>query len=205
MLYDDDEYYLGGVLAELLAREGRQVTIVTEAAYVSAWSVNTMDQPRIQRRLLELGVGIELSHAVVGATGRRGAHRVRLHRAPARRSPAMRSCSSPHACRTTAWARSCSRAAASGRPPASQSVRIVGDAYAPSTIAAAVWDGHRFAEELDGPEPDDAVPYRREVTELQPVVHTVAMTAAVNPTARQPPSLRVARARSSRSTARPRC
>ena len=49
------------------------------------------------------------------------------------------------------------------------SVRIVGDAYAPSTIAAAVWDGHRYAEELDGPEPGDQVPYRREVTELQPV------------------------------------
>src|SRR5579862_3241550 len=68
VLYDDDEYYVGGVLAELLAREGRQVTIVTEAAYVSAWSVNTMDQPRIQRRLLELGVSIELSHAVVVTT-----------------------------------------------------------------------------------------------------------------------------------------
>ena len=50
------------------------------------------------------------------------------------------------------------------------SVRIVGDAYAPGTIASAVWDGHRFAEELDGPEPGDAVPFRREVTELLPVV-----------------------------------
>ena len=31
-----------------------------------------------------------------------------------------------------------------------QSVRAVGDAYCPGTIAAAVWDGRRYAEELDG-------------------------------------------------------
>ena len=35
VLFDDDHYYLGGVLAELLAREGRRVTLVTPAARVS--------------------------------------------------------------------------------------------------------------------------------------------------------------------------
>ena len=41
----------------------------------------------------------------------------------------------------------------------------MGDAWAPSTIAAAVWAGHRYAEELDEP-PLPEVPFRREVTEL---------------------------------------
>ena len=31
-----------------------------------------------------------------------------------------------------------------------RSVRAVGDAWAPGTIATAVWDGRRYAEELDG-------------------------------------------------------
>ena len=110
---------MGGVLAELLAREGRQVTLVTPAAHVSAWTMNTMEQPRIQRRLLELGVTLELSHTLVGRDRRRGAHRVRVHRRASVSSAATRSCSSPRACRTTASARSCSRAAASGRRPAS--------------------------------------------------------------------------------------
>jgi len=42
-------------------------------------------------------------------------------------------------------------------------VRAVGDAWAPSTIAAAVYAGHRYAEELDDPSPP---PARREVAQL---------------------------------------
>jgi len=47
------------------------------------------------------------------------------------------------------------------------SVRGIGDAWAPGTIAAAVWSGRRFAEEFDADlPPNDHVPFRREVTEL---------------------------------------
>ena len=45
----------------------------------------------------------------------------------------------------------------------------IGDAYAPGTIATAVWDGRRYAEELDGEPHGDAVPFRREVVELAPL------------------------------------
>jgi dimethylamine/trimethylamine dehydrogenase len=56
-------------------------------------------------------------------------------------------------------------AAAEGGPE----VRAVGDALAPGTIAAAVWDGRRYAEDLqdalaaDG----DRVPFRREIIALR--------------------------------------
>ena len=40
----------------------------------------------------------------------------------------------------------------------------IGDCLAPSTIAAAVYDGHRFARELDNPPEPDGVPFRREYT-----------------------------------------
>src|ERR1700727_1706913 len=53
-IYDDDHYYMGGVLAELLVRAGRRVTLVTPAVCASSWTTNTMEQHRIQRRLLEL-------------------------------------------------------------------------------------------------------------------------------------------------------
>ena len=43
-----------------------------------------------------------------------------------------------------------------------KSVKRVGDAFAPGLIAAAVWSGHRFARELDGPPPGD-VPFKREL------------------------------------------
>src|SRR5262249_23718759 len=58
LVYDDDHDYTAAVLAELLARAGRTVTYVTPAPRVSEWTVNTMEQHRIQQRLLELGVDI---------------------------------------------------------------------------------------------------------------------------------------------------
>ena len=47
------------------------------------------------------------------------------------------------------------------------SVRAIGDAWAPGTIAAAVWSGRRYAEEFDAELPgNDVVPFRREITRL---------------------------------------
>ena len=44
-------------------------------------------------------------------------------------------------------------------------VRAIGDAWCPATIAAAVWDGHRYAEQLEQPD-DREVPLLREVVRL---------------------------------------
>ncbi len=42
VLFDDDHYYLGGVLAELLVGEGYDVQFVTPSPLVSSWTVNTL-------------------------------------------------------------------------------------------------------------------------------------------------------------------
>ena len=42
----------------------------------------------------------------------------------------------------------------------------VADACAPGPIAYAVYAGHRYARELDAPDIGDAVPFKRELTEL---------------------------------------
>jgi dimethylamine/trimethylamine dehydrogenase len=44
LIYDDDHYYMGGVLAELLSRKGCQVSLVTPAPLVSYWSQYTLEQ-----------------------------------------------------------------------------------------------------------------------------------------------------------------
>ncbi len=69
LVYDDDHYYMGGVVAELLRSEGFEVEIVTPAAQVSAWTVNTMEVGKVQRRLLLAGVTLRTSAALtaVGA------------------------------------------------------------------------------------------------------------------------------------------
>src|SRR5690606_16459437 len=55
-VYDDDHYYMGSALAELLAGRGHAVTYATPAAIVSAWTAMTNEQVCVQSRLVRLGV-----------------------------------------------------------------------------------------------------------------------------------------------------
>ena len=47
-----------------------------------------------------------------------------------------------------------------------QSIRRVGDCHGPATIAAAVYEGHRYARELDTKTGPDAMPFKRERVNL---------------------------------------
>jgi len=57
-IYDDDHYFMGGALAEMLIKAGLKVILVTPASEVSAWTEYTLEQKRIQRQLIEIGVQI---------------------------------------------------------------------------------------------------------------------------------------------------
>ena len=48
-----------------------------------------------------------------------------------------------------------------------KSIKLIGDAQAPAPIAWATYAGHRYARELDMPDIGDALPFRREVTQLK--------------------------------------
>ena len=161
VVYDDDHYYLGGVLAELLAASGRQVTLATPATMVSAWTANTMEQPRIHRRLVDAGVELSLSQVLSGAD----ASGVRLACSYTGRETALSADTLVLVTARLPQDRLVGELAALESGPL---VRAIGDAYAPGTIASAVWDGHRYAQELDDPAAldRDRVPLRREVIAL---------------------------------------
>jgi dimethylamine/trimethylamine dehydrogenase len=163
VLFDDDHYYMGGVLAELLIKEGYSVALVTPSPLVSAWTVNTLESARIQKRMLELDVELHLSQTVAGTTAN-GATIECIH------TGRQRSVSADAFVSVTArfpneQLAGDLRARRSEWPTSGLlSVTAVADALAPSTIAAAVWDGHRFAEDLGVDRNNDDTPYRREVT-----------------------------------------
>jgi dimethylamine/trimethylamine dehydrogenase len=164
VVYDDDHYYIGGVLAELLAREGRHVTLVTPAARVSEWTINTMEQDRIQRRLIELDVEILTTHTI-GSAAAGTAQAVCTYSARERELPCealvMVTARDPVDQLAADLLAATDRWADAGI----SSARAVGDAWCPATIAAAVWDGRRYAEQLEQPDDRD-VPLLREVVRL---------------------------------------
>jgi dimethylamine/trimethylamine dehydrogenase len=166
VLFDDDHYYMGGVLAELLARAGRHVTLVTPAVCASSWTTNTMEQHRIQRRLLELDVEILASHAVM-ATEAGAVRTACVFTGRERTIPADAAVFVTARLPRDAVYRGLVQRRGDWADAGLKTVTAVGDCLAPATIAAAVWEGRRYAEELgERPHRGDTVPFRREVTEL---------------------------------------
>ncbi len=181
VLYDDDHYYMGSVLAELLAARGCRVAFVTPAQRPADWAWNTLEQGRIQRRLLELGAALHLSRAPVAVEA--GAVRIactftgREQRLEAAAVVMVTSRTGEDAlarelaARRDDWARAGLR-----------SVRLIGDALAPAPIAWATYAGRAYAEALDATDPGDALPFRREIAALAPPgwQHPRAMPAAAD-------------------------
>lgn len=166
VVYDDDHYYMGGAVAELLRGRGYEVSIVTPAAQVSQWTVNTFEVIKIQRRLMEKGIHRITDH-FVASVGRGGVTVADIYT----RTPRELACDAV----VMVTARlpreelylELEERRLSG---ALASVRGIGDSWAPGTIAAAVWSGRRAAEEFDAVlPPNDEVPFRREVTALAPL------------------------------------
>jgi len=58
LVYDDDHYYMGSLLAELLHQQGCDVTIATPAPQVAQWSKYTLEQGKIHQTLLKAGIDI---------------------------------------------------------------------------------------------------------------------------------------------------
>ena len=167
MLYDDDHFYMGSVIAEVLVARGCRVEFVTPATKVAEWAQNTLEQAIIMRRLLELGVSIHTSKApetigksevALGCTWS-GAH----SHLPADAVVFVTS-RQPHdglyrdlRARQSEWADAGIR-----------SLKLIGDAAAPGPIAWATYAGRRFAEELDMPDDRGDTPaFRREVAVLE--------------------------------------
>jgi dimethylamine/trimethylamine dehydrogenase len=161
VLYDDDHYYIGGVLAELLAAAGKEVTLVTPEALVSAWTANTMEQRQIHARLVAAGVTIALSQTLSTA----GPEGLRFACVYTEQETTLAADALILATARLPKDELATQLAQTGRGPA---VQAIGDALAPGTIANAVWDGHRYAEELDDPaaRDRDRIPFGREIVAL---------------------------------------
>jgi dimethylamine/trimethylamine dehydrogenase len=165
VVFDDDHYYLGAVLAEKLRLDGLDVTLVTPADRVSAWTVNTLEQHAIQKRVLDLGVEVYVNRNIV---------ELDKSRATLECTYTQRRMTVPAASVVTVTSRLPNDELArslDGLPEATGAAGIVsitsiGDCFAPSTIAAAVYAGHRHAREFDHPPSDDA-PFQRELPDLR--------------------------------------
>jgi dimethylamine/trimethylamine dehydrogenase len=161
VVYDDDHYYMGGVIAEKLRREGRQVTLVTPEESASHWTHNTLEHARIQARLLDIGVEIVASRRVAAF---RGDHVETVCVFTGRRLEIACGFVVSVTARLPDDALYLALAGDAAGPRAAgiRSVAAIGDAFAPATIAHAVHAGHRYAREIDAASFAE-IPFKREL------------------------------------------
>ncbi|MFJ8042831.1 NAD(P)-binding protein [Kitasatospora sp. NPDC096147] len=165
VVFDDDHYYMGGVLAELLADRGCEVVFVTPDSLVSSYTQNTAEQGAIQRRILERCAEVRTS-TTVGAVEPGG---VRLDCVFTGRQSTVEADAIVLVTGSlpvdglyhelTALAPEVLTGAGVRR------VVRLGDCLGPGIIAAAVHSGHLFARTLDTGL-TDWTPFRRENVEL---------------------------------------
>ena len=160
VIYDDDHYYMGNTLAEKLAADGLEVHIVTPAPEVGNWTRFTLEWPHVQAQLAQRRTAVSTFHvptsidsdhvtvanlfsgeekqiacrSVVMVAGRRA--KDDLYQELVAKGEVL----------STAGTRS---------------VAAIGDCLVPSAIVQAVFEGHRYARELDH-DSSDGVRYRVE-------------------------------------------
>ncbi|WP_171239036.1 FAD-dependent oxidoreductase [Ruegeria sp. HKCCA5763] len=163
VVYDDDQAYLGGVLADHLAQVGREVVFVTPASIVSPFTELTLEQTKVQRSLLEKGVRLNLSQTLAGvAPGQATLQCVYTGRENSIE------CSSvvlvtQRMRETTLYDELCGLTASPLK-----TLELIGDAANPGLIADAVYSGHMAAQNFERNADDiDREFFRREVISLE--------------------------------------
>jgi dimethylamine/trimethylamine dehydrogenase len=161
IVYDDDHYYLGGVLAEHCLKAGVATTLLTPALQPSAYTANTLEATRIARHLARLGIpvvtqseitacrtgAVTIQHAITGAQQDLACATLllvtaRLPEDALYHAVLEKAGDAPH-------------------------VQRIGDCLAPAIIQAAVYAGHRFGREIDGRPDPSLLP--RELPHSQPL------------------------------------
>jgi len=154
LVFDYDNYYLGGAIAEHLANQKKNVSYATPAGHASAWTFMTNELPYVYQALERAGVSIHTTTNLIGFDA--GVARLEnlFHRAPldinvdgvvivGHRDP-----------NDALYNTVLGSDDGNSLPPMS----LIGDAMAPGAIVHAVHSGHSFARGLV----DDNAAYLRD-------------------------------------------
>jgi dimethylamine/trimethylamine dehydrogenase len=164
VVYDTDGYYVAPGIAELLAAQNYQATLVTTYPVVAPVCDDTLEGDLLRQHLHQVGVqvarGVTLTALETGTVigedewgqpWSMPADAVVLVTQQRSHDELYRELSADRAALTTAGI---------------EAVHLIGDAAAPRLISETVFDGHRLAREIDGPAPEEPSPYLRERTLL---------------------------------------
>jgi dimethylamine/trimethylamine dehydrogenase len=148
VVFDFDNYYMGGAVAEHLARQTGDVSYVTTAGNASAWTFMTNELPLVHRALAKAQVPIHTLQRVTGFDGASvtlaDVYSGREQRLACRSLVIVGMRKPKEELYRALVARNADLEAAG-----IAAVTRIGDSLAPGAIVHAVHSGHRYAREFD--------------------------------------------------------
>ncbi len=161
VIYDDDHYYMASVIAEQLASEGSDITLITPASDLASFTHHTLEYSHNQVSLRKLDVEIicnkEVRQIAAGTVTLACVYTDKLTEITA---DAVIPVTSRRADDSLYAALGKQKKILSDH--GIKSVKAIGDCYAPATIAMAVYAGHEYARTLDQTE-EQASFFKREL------------------------------------------
>jgi dimethylamine/trimethylamine dehydrogenase len=164
VVYDTDGYYVAPGVAELLARDGLAVSLVTTFDVLSPVSDQTLEGDMLRAHLHRAGVSVRTATTITAISAQSVIGHDRYG------EPWSAACDgivlvTQQAPQNTLYAELASE------PPKLAAAGIsglycIGDAVAPRMISEAIFDGHRLAREIDQEDPAQPFPYQRERADL---------------------------------------
>ena len=145
LIFDYDNYYLGGVLAEHLSAQGKTVSYATPAGHASAWTFMTNELPYVYQALARRGVAIHTTTNLMGFDGARAAMQNLFNATPLEIDVDGVVIVGHRESRDAIFEALVASGPDGGEQP---SLHLVGDALAPGAIVHAVHSGHAFARGL---------------------------------------------------------
>ena len=165
LVFDYDNYYLGGVIAEHLATKGKHISYATPAGHASAWTFMTNELPFVYQALARSNVAIHTTTNLIAFDGQCAALQNLFNATPMEIAVDAIVIVGHREPRDTLF----QALQHEGDETHQTAVQLLGDALAPGAIVHAVHSGHSFARGLV----DDNALYLRD----EPVVPAEPLAA----------------------------
>jgi len=165
VIVDNDGYFMGVSLAEKLALEGKQVTLMTHLGHIAPYMHFTLEAPNMHRKLHRLGVEIVTYHLPTRIeTGGVVATHVYDEEALETMFEAEATVLVTQRRSNEALFRELKDVVGLDALKAEgvEALYRIGDCEAPRLIADAIFSGHRLPREIDSANPAVPLPFKRE-------------------------------------------
>jgi dimethylamine/trimethylamine dehydrogenase len=162
LVLENEGYFMGASIAQKLAGEGHDVTLVTQAGEIAGYMEYTLEAPMLHRDLHRLGVDMHV-YTMLERIEPGACHAYNIWDPDHKQTFEV---DSVVLCTARLADDELYRELRGNKDRMEQegieAVYVIGDASAPRMIVDSIFDGHRLAREIDSPHPEMPLPFIRE-------------------------------------------